>query len=463
MPTKQPKPLALGWEEWLTLPGLKIPAIKAKIDTGATTSALHAMYVEPYKSKSGKRVRFSVKPLPDQPDVIVNCTAKVVDEREVTSSNGDSELRYVIETRLDIGGQKFPIEITLSNRENMSYRMLLGRSAIPENSMIDPSKSYIHPHLGAEAYTKVEPTERAFRPLKIGILSQSAEIHSTKRLLDAARTRGHQAEVIRTSECYMDIGFEGAGVRYQKSTFDTYDAIIPRIGSALTFYGTAVVRQFETTGTYCVNTARAINVSRDKLRAHQIMAMNKLPMPKTAFTKSSEFTDEIIDMVGGAPLVIKLLKSTQGNGVVLAETRKAAESVIGAFQGLEADILVQEFVKEAQGTDIRCFVVGKKVIASMQRIAAEGEFRSNIHRGGQSAKIKITPEERKIAVKAAAALGLKVAGVDIIRSKHGPKILEVNSSPGLEGIEAITKIDIADKIIAYIEQNARTVLAKTQK
>ena len=463
MKRKTPKPLALGWEEWLNLPGLKIPAIKAKIDTGATTSALHASHVEPYKSKSGDRVRFRVYPVQNEPGIVIDCSAKIIDRREITSSNGEIELRYVISTPLEIGGQKFPIEITLTNRESMQYRMLLGRSALPENSIVDPSKSFIQGSFPEDAYAAVELQERKFRPLTIGVLSQSETIYSTMRLIETARKRGHKAELVRTSECYMDIGSVNSRVHYENAKFDKYDAIIPRIGPSLTFFGTAVLRQFETTGSFCLNTAQSITTSRDKLMAHQIMALNKLPMPKTAFTKSSDFTDDIIKIVGGAPLVIKLIESTQGNGVVLAENKKAAESVISAFQGLNANILVQEFIKEAEGTDIRCFFVGKKVVASMKRIAAEGEFRSNIHRGGRGEKVKITPEERKIAVKAARILGLKVAGVDIIRSKSGPKILEVNSSPGLEGIEGTTKIDIAEKIITYIEENARTVLGRKQK
>tara|TARA_B100000686_G_C16783798_1_gene973793 strand:+ start:679 stop:2076 length:1398 start_codon:yes stop_codon:yes gene_type:complete len=463
MTSKKIKPVALGWEEWLSLPGLKVPAIKAKIDTGATTSSLHALYVEPYKSKNGKRVRFAVKPLPDKPDIMLQCSAKVVDEREVTSSNGEVELRYVIQTTVAVGDQKWPIEMTLSNRENMQYRMLLGRSALPENSTVNPTVSFLHGTGNLLSYDEISQSDLTFKPLKIGVLSESESIYSTARLLEAARARGHDAELIRTSESYMNIGYETGRVHYDKKAFDKYDAVIPRIGSRLTFFGTAVVRQFETTGTYCVNTAQSITASRDKLYAHQVMAQNKLPMPKTAFTKSSNHTKDIIKMVGGPPLVIKLLESTQGNGVVLAETQQAAESVIGAFQGLDANILVQEFIKESKGTDIRCFVVGKKVIGSMKRTAKEGEFRSNLHKGGAGTKIKITPEERRVAVRAAQALGLRVAGVDILRGKDGPKILEVNSSPGLEGIEKVTGRDIANAIIEYIEKNARTLVKKKNK
>ena len=463
MANKELLPLALGWEEWLALPGLKIPAIKAKIDTGATTSSLHALYVKPYNSKNGKRVHFIVNPLPDNPDVVIECTAKVVGEREITSSNGESEYRYVIETNIEIGDQKWPIEITLSNREGMQYHMLLGRSALPDNSIVNPAKSCILGRTSPVIYEKTAQKEREFRPLHIGILSESNNIYSTRRLLDLARERGHTADLVRTSACYMNIAYENANVHYHNDTFDKYDAIIPRIGSSLTFYGTAVVRQFETMGTYCLNRAQAINASRDKLYAHQIMAQNRIPMPKTAFTKSSEHTNAVIDLVGGAPLVIKLLDSTQGNGVVLAETQQAAESVIGAFQGLETNILVQEYIEEAKGTDIRCFVVGRKVVAAMKRTAREGEFRSNIHRGGAGAKVKITPEERKLAIRAAQSLGLKIAGVDIIRSHEGPKILEVNSSPGLEGIEKTTGVDVAGKILDYLEQHARTIALKTMK
>jgi len=233
-----------------------------------------------------------------------------------------------------------------------------------------------------------------------------------------------------------------------------FDAVIPRIGASVTQYGTAVLRQFEVGGTYSINESIAITRSRDKLRAHQLLARKGIGQPVTSYAHSANATSDLIQSVGGAPLLVKVLKSTQGNGVVLAETKKAAESLINAFRGLEADFLVQEFIKEASGSDIRCFVVGGRVVAAMERKAAAGEYRSNLHRGGTAELIRLRPDERKLATKAAQVMGLDVAGVDIIRSNHGPLVLEVNSSPGLEGIERATGKDIAGAIIAYIEKDS---------
>ena len=290
--------------------------------------------------------------------------------------------------------------------------------------------------------------------MKIAILSRNAKLYSTLRLREAGRQREHEVHIIDYLRCYMDIASHKPKVIYQGSALEGYDAVIPRIGASYTFYGTAVVRQFEVMGVFCVNEATAISRSRDKLRSLQLLARRGIGLPVTAFAHSTKDVAGIIDAVGGPPLVVKLLEGTQGIGVVLAETRKAAESVIEAFRGLDAHILVQEFIKEAGGMDIRCFVIGGKVVAAMKRQGAEGEFRSNLHRGGTAARIKITPEERSTAVRAAKTMGLSVAGVDLLRSNHGPVVMEVNSSPGLEGIEAATGLDVAGKIIDHITRNA---------
>ena len=299
-------------------------------------------------------------------------------------------------------------------------------------------------------------------PLKIAILSRNSRLYSTKRLVEAARLRGHEVEVIDPLMCYMDITSKNPMIKYKDRVLDDFQAIIPRIGASVTFYGTAILRQFEMMGVYPVNESVAIGRSRDKLRALQILSRKGLGLPRTGFAHSTKMTQSLIELVGGAPLVVKLLEGTQGKGVVLAETNKAAEALIEAFREMKANFLVQEFVKEANGTDIRCFVVGDKVVASMLRRAKEGEFRSNLHRGGIAEKIKITPQERETAVKAAKALGLNVAGVDLLRSSHGPSIMEVNSSPGLEGIENTTKIDVAGLIVEFIEKNAKTHKTKTK-
>jgi len=291
--------------------------------------------------------------------------------------------------------------------------------------------------------------------MKIGILSTNSNLYSTRRLIEAGKERGHHMPVINHRRCYMNITSHSPGIHYKGAPVEGVDAIIPRIGASISFYGTAVVRQFEMMGVYSVNESVAINRSRDKLRASQLLARKGIGLPVTGFANSPDDTDDLLDFVGGAPVVIKLLEGTQGVGVVLAETKKAAESVIEAFRGLKANFMVQEFIKEAGGADIRCLVVGDKVVASMKRQGKEGEFRSNLHRGGAATLIRITPEERSTAVRSAKIMGLNVAGVDLLRSNHGPVVMEVNSSPGLEGIEIATGKNVAGMIIEFIEKNAR--------
>lgn len=290
--------------------------------------------------------------------------------------------------------------------------------------------------------------------MNIVILSRDSALYSTRRLCEAGEARGHQIRVIDHMRCYMDITSHRPKVLYQGKPLEDVDAVIPRIGASNTFYGTAVVRQFEVMEVFTTNESQAISRSRDKLRSLQLLARKGIGLPVTGFAHSTQVIDGLIELVGGAPLVIKLLEGTQGIGVVLAETYQAAKSVIEAFRGLDANILVQEYIKEAGGADIRCFVVGDKVIAAMKRQGAAGEFRSNLHRGGSAEKVKLTPEERSTATRAAKAMGLRVAGVDLLRSNHGPVVMEVNSSPGLEGIEKATGLDVADKIIEYLEKNA---------
>ena len=298
--------------------------------------------------------------------------------------------------------------------------------------------------------------------MKIAVLSRNKKLYSTRRLVEAAEQRGHEANVIDTLKCTMDITSAKPAVWYKGDTLEGYDALIPRIGASITFYGLAVVRQFEMMGVYSMNESVAIGRSRDKLRAHQLLARAGVGLPVTGFAHSPTDTTALIKLVGGAPLVIKLLEGTQGRGVVLAETAKAGESVIDAFRELDANFLVQEFVKEAKGADIRCFVIGNRVVAAMMRQAKEGEFRSNLHRGGTATVVKLTPKERATAIKAAKTMGLNIAGVDILRGKDGPLVLEVNSSPGLEGIEAATGKDVAGMIVEFIEKNAKHGKTRTR-
>lgn len=298
--------------------------------------------------------------------------------------------------------------------------------------------------------------------MNIAILSRKPSLYSTQRLKEAGEAHGHQMQVINYARCYMNITAHKPEVVFQGHALKDIDAVIPRIGASYTFYGTAVVRQFEMMGIYSVNESVAISRSRDKLRSLQLLARKGIGLPVTGFARSTKDIGGVIDTVGGAPLVVKLLEGTQGIGVVLAETRKAAEAVIEAFQGLNANILVQEYIKEAGGADIRCFVIGDKVVASMVRQAPPGEFRSNIHRGGSASTVRITPEERSTAVRAARTMGLNIAGVDLIRSNHGPVVLEVNSTPGLEGIEGASGKDVAGLIIEFIEKYAKPGKTRTK-
>ncbi len=297
--------------------------------------------------------------------------------------------------------------------------------------------------------------------MKIAILSRNRNLYSTRRLMEAAEMRGHTVHVIDVLRCYMNIVPHSPEIHYRGHKLEHFDAVIPRLGASVTFYGTAVVRQFEMMGVYCVNESVAITRSRDKLRTLQLLARRGIGLPPTSFAHAPDDTQALIKLVGGAPMIIKLIEGTQGKGVVLAETAQAAESVIEAFRNLDAYFLTQKFISEASGTDIRCFVVGGKVVAAMQRTAAPGEFRSNLHRGGSAATVRITPEERKTAIRAARVMGLNVAGVDLVRSHQGPLVLEVNSSPGLEGIEAASTVDIATRIVEFIETNARPGKTKT--
>jgi len=290
--------------------------------------------------------------------------------------------------------------------------------------------------------------------MKIGILSRNVKLYSTRRLVEAAKERGHEVRVLDHLRCYMNITSMRPSVSYRGEKMEGFDAIIPRIGASVTFYGAAVLRQFEMMGVYPLNESVAISRSRDKLRSVQLLARKGIGLPVTGFARSPDDIDDLLNSVGGTKFVIKLLEGTQGIGVVLAENKKAAESVIEAFLGLNANILVQEFIEEAGGADIRCFVVDGKVVAAMKRQGKEGEFRSNLHRGGSASVVKITPEERSTAVRAASIMGLNVAGVDLLRSNHGPVVMEVNSSPGLEGIESATGKDVAGMIIQCIEKNA---------
>ncbi len=444
-----------GSEEWFSFPDLGIPTIKARVDSGAKTSALHAINITPFIKDGANWVKFDINPIQNNLKTVLHCEAPLVDKRIVKSSSGFREQRFVIRTTLDIGNSNWPIEMTLTNRDSMGFRMLLGREAMSGRVLVDPEQIYL---LGQSTNDNLKEiykdAEKAVTGLRIGVLASNPELYSNKRIMEAGEMRGHEMHFLNIKECYMKLDATKPEIHYRGGKIlNEFDAIIPRIRPSITFYGCALTRQFEALKVYCLNSSTAITQSRDKLFSLQLLLNHGVEIPTTGFANSPLDTDDLIKMVGGPPLIVKLLEGTQGKGVVIAETKKAAESVINAFKSLNANILVQEFIKEANGKDIRCFVIDGKVVAAIQREALPGEFRANIHLGGTASIIKPTAEEKRIAIKAAKAMDLKVAGVDIIRSSKGPLLLEVNSSPGLEGIENATNKDIAGEMIKAIEKN----------
>ncbi|MET3027921.1 30S ribosomal protein S6--L-glutamate ligase [Flavobacterium sp. UW10123] len=445
----------LGSEEWCSFPELGIPTIKARVDSGAKTSAMHALNIAPFIKNDANWVKFDINPIQNNIKTVIHCEAPLVDKRIVKSSSGFREHRYVIQTSLKIGDTKWPIEMTLTNRDSMGFRMLLGREAMSGRVLVDPEQKYLLGQPTAESLKELyQNSEKAKTGLRIGLLASNPELYSNKRIMEAGEMRGHEMHFLNIKECYMKLDAKKPEIHYRGGTIlNEFDAIIPRIRPSITFYGCALTRQFEALKVFVLNSATAITQSRDKLYSLQLLLNSGIDIPTTGFANSPLDTDNLIKMVGGSPLIVKLLEGTQGKGVVLAETKKAAESVINAFKSLNANILVQEFIKEANGKDIRCFVIDGKVVAAIQREAMPGEFRANIHLGGTASVIKVTAEEKKIAIKAAKAMDLKVAGVDIIRSSKGPLLLEVNSSPGLEGIEGATNKDVAGEMIKAIEKN----------
>ncbi|MFC4818211.1 MULTISPECIES: 30S ribosomal protein S6--L-glutamate ligase [unclassified Flavobacterium] len=445
----------IGSEEWCSFPDLNIPYIKARVDSGAKTSSLHATNIVPFTKNGEDWVKFDINPLQNNSKLVKHCEAKLVDKRVVKSSSGYREQRYVIQTELKIGESNWLIEMTLANRDSMGFRMLLGREAMIGKLLVDPEEKYL---LGQPSFDEIKNyyhvTRETKQGLRIALLASNPELYSNRRIMEAGEMRGHQMEFLNIKECYIKLDANTPEIHYRGGrVLDNFDAVIPRIRPSMTFYGCALTRQFEAMKVFALNSAAAITQSRDKLFSLQLLLRNGVDIPTTGFANSPLDTNDLIKMVGGSPLIIKLLEGTQGKGVVLAETKKAAESVINAFKSLNANILVQEFIKEANGKDLRLFVVDGKVVAAMQREAAPGEFRANIHMGGTASVVKVTADEKKIAIKAAKAMDLKVAGVDIIRSSKGPLLLEVNSSPGLEGIEGATHKDIAGEMIKAIEKN----------
>ncbi|RAV28722.1 30S ribosomal protein S6--L-glutamate ligase [Sinomicrobium soli] len=449
--------IIIGSEEWVGLPQLDIPTIKVRVDSGAKTSALHAMNINPFQRNNETWVNFDVFPIQHNGKKYISCEARVIDRRVIKSSTGTRESRYVIKTALYINGSSWDIELTLTNRDSMGYRMLLGREAMIGRMLVDPESSFLLGDLSDEdVNSRYQLKHENRNGLKIGLLASNPDLYSNRRIIEAGELLGHDIQFFNIRQCYMKLDAQTPEIHYRGGKIlNDLDAVIPRIKPSMTFYGCTLTRQFEALNIFCLNSAAAISQSRNKLYSLQLLLNNGIDIPTTGFANSPLDTSDLIKMVGGSPLIIKLLEGTQGKGVVLAETKKAAESVINAFKSLNAYILVQEFIKEANGKDIRCFVIDGKVVAAMQREAPPGEFRANMHLGGTASLVKVTPAEKKMAIKAAKAMRLQVAGVDIIRSSKGPLLLEVNSSPGLEGIETATEKDVATLMIRAIEKHLK--------
>ncbi|MDH5630436.1 MAG: 30S ribosomal protein S6--L-glutamate ligase [Gammaproteobacteria bacterium] len=449
--------MIVGSEEWCAFPELGVPAIKARVDSGAKTSSIHAFNIQTFRREGRNWASFEIHPIQNNRRVVIRCERPIIDKRSVKSSTGISETRYVIASTMRLGDKVWEVELTLANRDSMGFRMLLGREAMVNRLIVDPSEKCTQGLVTEDQLISFYGTEHPVKNgLKIALLASNENLYSNQRILEAGDERGHEMIFLNAKQCYMKLDAVEPEAHYRGGKLlNDFDAVITRIRPSVTFYGTALARQFESMGIYTTNPSYAISQSRDKLFSLQLMLKGGINIPTSGFANSPIDTNDLIDMVGGAPLIVKLLEGTQGRGVFLAETRKAAESVINAFKSLKANLLVQKFIKEAGGKDLRCFVIDGKVVASIERTAAPGDFRANIHQGGSAKVVKVTAEEKAMAVKAAKILGLQVAGVDIIRSSSGPLLLEVNSSPGLEGIETATGKDIAGMIIASIEKKLK--------
>lgn len=447
----------IGRAEQIELLDFEVPEVTAKVDTGADTSSIWASSIEeksdglyfilfgpesPYYT--GKLQRFT------KPDYTLT---------RVANSFGQKELRYKVKLRMKMKGRAIRATFTLSDRSQKTYPILLGRRLLHGKFLVDVSGGS---PLKAQESQKAEALERELQALqrpkgngmKIAILSKGPGNYSTKRLKEEAERRGHQVRILNYAKCYVTLESNKPVVRYAGEEMHDIDVIIPRIAANLTSYGSSMVRQFEMQNVFTTTTSIAIVRSRDKLRSTQLLAKAGVGIPKTVFGRETADLDDVLEQVGGAPVIIKVARGTHGNGVVLAETRKAAKAVMQAFYVEGVSFIVQEFVAESAGTDIRAFVVNGKVVASMQRQSLNDDFRSNLHQGGEGSTVKLSDDERKTALKAAKAMGLPICGVDMMRSDRGPLVLEVNSSPGF-GIEKVTGRNVASKILDYVEQNAK--------
>ncbi|MEJ0072533.1 MAG: RimK family alpha-L-glutamate ligase [Candidatus Saccharibacteria bacterium] len=452
----------LGSSENVSFPELGLIDIPARTDTGARTSTIWASNIQVI----GDELQFTVfgKGHPGHSGKKITMTDFA--QLTVTPSNGIAEERYVVKLLVALRDRRMRVSFTLADRSTQTYPILLGRNILKKRFIVDVSADEKTAVEDAKVAAKLEQAFAAKRSsatvkssysgpkLKIAILSKGPGNYSTKRIKEEALKHGHEVRVINYAKCYVTLESNKPVVRYEGESLHDIDVIIPRIAANLTGYGSSIVRQFEMQNVFTSTTSIAIVRSRDKLRSTQLLAKAGVGIPKTVFGRETADLDDILEQVGGAPVIIKVARGTHGNGVVLAETRKAAKAVMQAFYVEGVSFIVQEYVEESAGTDIRAFVVNGKVVASMKRQSLDDDFRSNLHQGGEGSAVKLTDEERKTAQKAAKAMGLPICGVDMMRSDRGPLVLEVNSSPGF-GIEKVTGHNVAEKIIEYVEQNAK--------
>jgi ribosomal protein S6--L-glutamate ligase len=451
----------IGRAEKIDLRDFKLVEIPAKVDTGADSSSLWVSNI--LEDQKGLHFVLFDKGSPYFNGEVQHFTKPDYTLTRVANSFGHKELRYKVKLRITVKGRKVRATFTLSDRSLKTYPILLGRRLLQGKFLVDvtngtPLKEVERQKatiLQQELEQTTENPNKGKSGMKIAILSKGPGNYSTKRLKEEALKRGHEVRVINYAKCYVTLESNKPVVRYEGDSLHDIDVIIPRIASNLTSYGASIVRQFEMQNVFTTTTSISIVRSRDKLRSTQLLAKAGMGIPKTVFGRETADLDDVLDQVGGAPVIIKVARGTHGNGVVLAETRKAAKAVMQAFYVEGVSFIVQEYVEESAGTDIRVFVVNGKVVASMMRQSLDDDFRSNLHQGGEGKAVKLTEDERKTALKAAKAMGLPICGVDLMRSNRGPLVLEVNSSPGF-GIEKVTGHNVAEKIIEYVEQNARS-------
>lgn len=453
--------IIVGNEEWCVFPSLNIPAIKARVDSGAKTSAIHAFNIQPFQQDGEDWVSFHVHPLQNDRKVSVRCEAPVVDRRVVKSSTGTAEKRYVISTDIQLGDNHWEVELTLTNRDSMGYRMLLGREAMLGRMLVDPAESFCAGEFTDRELNNLYGSEERQSGLKIGLLASNPDLYSNQRILEAGRARGHEMVFLNLQQCYVKLDANNPEVHYLGDhQLTDFDAVIPRIRSSVTSYGCALTRHFATLGIYTLNTADAIAKSRDKLLTLQALQVADIPIPTTAFANSPVDVDDLVTMVGGPPLLVKILDGSQHGRIALAENEQDARALISRGEELHANMLVQKYITEAKGKSLRCVVVDGKVAGSME-MTADLDQPQQTRRNATAARV--SEAEKQLALRAARTMRMKVAGVDILRSAQGPLVVNVTAIPALTEVERITKKDIAGRLILTVEKALGWNLASGKK